>query len=184
MIFRPLTGFLRKHGRISKGAQERLSSTDSGEIKVRSTDNMSSFLRVFTIPFRDDGILRKTAVSSSPLIQISSLRRNNDVFTSVICNPLILLSRYRINLVLSYLRASELTSTWGGPGLSHRTPKPFYITIRHQKHLALQENYAFELYQVMVLHLSRVDLTWDSRVRYGRVHFTCSQNIIFLCMKN
>ena len=42
-----------------------------------------------------------------------------------------------------------------------------------------------ELYQVMILHLLRASLTsWDSTVRYGRIHFTCSQNIIFLCMKN
>jgi hypothetical protein len=41
--------------------------------------------------------------SSTPLIQISSLTRNNSVFTSVICNPLHLISRYTINRVLSRL---------------------------------------------------------------------------------
>jgi hypothetical protein len=44
MIFRHLTGFLRKHGRISKRALERSSSTISREIKPRvSTDNPTNF---------------------------------------------------------------------------------------------------------------------------------------------
>ena len=43
-----------------------------------------------------------TGISSSPLIQKSSLRRNNDVFTSVICNPLQLLSRqHNLNHVMT-----------------------------------------------------------------------------------
>ena len=66
-----------------------------------------------------------------------------------------------------------------------QTPKPFYITLRRTKDPALWENYASKLYRVMILHLLRAGLTsWDSTVRYGRVHFTCSQKIILLCMKN
>jgi hypothetical protein len=43
-------------------------------------------------------------------------------------------------------------------------PELFYITLRRQKNLALQENYASELHQVINLNLSRAGLTrtsWD-----------------------
>ena len=159
MIFRHLTGFLCKHGRISKGAQERSSSTNLGELKVLSTDNVIFYFHAFTIPFREADVLSASCLSSSHLIQKNSLRRNNDVFTLVICSPLHLLSRYTINRVLSGLRVSPLASTRGATRTSHRTPKPFYITLGREKDPALRENYACELYQVMILHLSRAGLT-------------------------
>ena len=42
-------------------------------------------------------------------IQINSLRRNNNVFTTVICNPLDLVSFYSNNRVLSRLPVSTMT---------------------------------------------------------------------------
>ena len=185
MIFRHLTSYLRKHGRLSKGAQERLSSTDSGEIKVLSTDNVIFYFHLFTIvPFRDSELDPNGGVQSSPLIRKSSLRRNNVVFTLVISKPVDLLSRYTINRVLWGSRPSAISSTRGGSWPSHRTPKPFYIALRRQKDPALRQNYALELYQVMILHLSRAGLTyWNQMVTNGHVHFTCSPNIIFLCIK-
>ena len=186
MIFRVrhLTGFLRKHGHISKRAQERLSSTDSGEIKVLSTGNVVFHFHALTIiPFRypDD-------MSSSPLIQISSLRRNNDVFLSVIRINSVFISRHTINRVLSRLVASQSSITWtprrGSAGSFHRTPKLSYITLDREKDPALQENYASELYQVMIPHRSKVGLTWNQMVSHGRVHFWHSQNLTLLCMKN
>ena len=185
MIFRHLTGFLRKHGHISKGAQERLSSTDSGEIKVLSTDNVVFYFHALTIiPLRypDD-------MSSSPLIQISLLRRNNDVFPSVIRINSVFISRYTINRVLSGLVTSQSSLTWvstrGSAGSFHRTPKLSYITLGREKDPALQENYASELYQVMILHRSKAGLTsWDQMVSHGRVHFWHSQKLTLLCMKN
>ena len=70
MIFRHLTGFLCKHGRISKGAQERSSSTNLGEIKVLSTDNVIFYFHAFTIPFRETAkvLELEKSMSSSPLI--------------------------------------------------------------------------------------------------------------------
>ena len=45
MIFHQLTGFLRRHGRISKGALERLSGTNLREISLRivSTASLSDY---------------------------------------------------------------------------------------------------------------------------------------------
>ena len=69
--------------------------------------------------------------------------------------------RHTINRVLSRLqiRASDLTSTRRSAGPSHRIPKPSYITLRREIGPALLENYASELYQVMILQLSRAGLT-------------------------
>ena len=68
-----------------------------------SIDNVIFYFHLFTtIPSRDvarDRPLEKRSLYSLPLIQISSLRRNKDVFTLVICNPLRLLPRYTINRV-------------------------------------------------------------------------------------
>jgi hypothetical protein len=126
---------------------------------------------------------------SSLLIQISSLRRINNVFTSVIYKPLDLISRYLNNRVLSKLRPSSMTRLVMGSKhfftRIHRTRKPFYITSRRQRNPALRENYASELHQVMILRLSRVGRTsYEQMVGYGRVHYTLFQNIILLCMKN
>ena len=111
MIFRHLTGFLRNHGRISKGVQERSSSTNLGEINVVSIDSRLLLSPVYysfqRLTAEAEGVLRPTG-SSSPLIQKSSLRRNNDVFTLVICIPFILLSRFTINRGLSRFRASPM----------------------------------------------------------------------------
>ena len=128
--------------------------------------------------------------TSSLLIQISSLRRNNDVFTSIICNPFHLVSRYSNNRVLLLRTFRELHMT----GLvkakefiqpTHQTRKAFYITPCRQKNPALRENYASELHQPKMLRLLKVGRTSCYRmVGYGRVHFILFQNIIFLCMKN
>ena len=87
IIFRHLRliGFLHKHGRISNGALERPLSTN-----IRKTNQyvstqywvpiMACLPTNFRNPFslRDDAV--KMTMSSSPLIQISPLRRNNNVF--------------------------------------------------------------------------------------------------------
>ena len=58
MIFRHLAGFLRNHGHISKGAQERSSSPNVGEIKAVSTDNVTFYFHLFSIPFKDSEEIR------------------------------------------------------------------------------------------------------------------------------
>ena len=126
------------------------------------------------------------------LIQISSLRRNNHVFPSVIYMPLYLMSRYSNNVVLSLLRPSSMTrvtrlasQTTSRARSTHR--KPFYITPRFQKkNPASRENYASELYRVMMIpSLSRVGRTsCYQMIDYGRVHLILFQNIIYLCMKS
>jgi hypothetical protein len=85
-------------------------------------------------------------MSSSLLIQISSLRRNNNVFASAIYNALHLRSRYSNNR--SKLRTSTMT------GLArivnacptHQTRMPFYIIPCCQKNPASVENYASDLH--------------------------------------
>ena len=128
-----------------------------------------------------------TSKSSSLLIQISLLRRNSNVFTSVIYDLLDLMSRYSNNRLLSLLRTSTMTRLTrpGRASPTHQTRKLFYTTSRRQKSLASRENYASELHQVMILRLSRVDRTsCYQMVSHGRVHFILLQNIIFLCMTN
>ena len=124
--------------------------------------------------------------TSSLLIQISSLRRNNNVFTSVICNPFLLVSRYSDNRVLSSLKASYMTGFERGTiRPTHQTRRPSYITPCQQKNPASRENYVSELHQATMLRLLKVGRTSYYRmVSYGRVHFIFFQNIIFLCMKN
>lgn len=131
------------------------------------------------------GPLEMTSMSP-PLIPISMLRRNN-IFTSAIWNPFDLLSGWTI--VLSSLRDFSMINIAGNSGNftwpAHQTLKPFYISFRRQKSPESRENYASALHQVMILHLSWTVMTSCSQmVRYGRVHFACSQNIMFLCMKN
>ena len=75
-----------------------------------------------------------TSISLSLLIQISSLRRNNNVFTSVINNHLILMSRYTKKGILSWLGASAMTRLTRHPnGCTHRTRKPFCISKSPEK---------------------------------------------------
>ena len=103
----------------------------------------------------------------SPSIQISSLRRIKSVFTSVVCNPFNLMSCYASNRLLSHLsNLSASIMIWSLQSFkrensltSHLAPKPFYTTFRRQTNPALQENYASELYLVMILHVSRAGLT-------------------------
>ena len=100
-----LTGFRsfsRTHGHIPKGALERSSKTNLREMSRVSTSLPTNF-HAFSIPFR------MASKSSSLLIQISSLRRNNNLFASVIKNSFDLISHYTINRVFSRLPASAMT---------------------------------------------------------------------------
>jgi hypothetical protein len=151
------------HGRILRRTLERLLNTDVREIAQRpvSTSFPTNF-HDFSIPFRNsDG----RSVITSPfslLIQISSPKRNNNAFPSVINKPMHLISRYSNNRVLSRLRASSMTLIAGLAGCarpSHQTRKPFYITTRRQKNPPSRENYACELHQVMIMRLLRVGRT-------------------------
>ena len=102
-----LTGFRsfsRTHGHIPKGALERSSKTNLREMSRVSTSLPTNF-HAFSIPFRN----ADSPMSSSLLIQISSLRRNNNLFTSVIKNSFDLISHYTINRVFSRLPASAMT---------------------------------------------------------------------------
>ena len=154
MISRHLTGFWRKHGRISKGALERSSSTNSIRVSLLII-SWFSYFHAFSILFRD------VEESSSPLIQVNLLRWSNVLFTLVINNSFDLVLLYTINRVL--LRVEPYSIIAGSySGYGHATPQtqqPFYITFRRQKDHALRENYASELHQVMILHLSRAGLT-------------------------
>jgi hypothetical protein len=131
-------------------------------------------------------LLKKSClISSSPLIQISSLRRNNNVLTSVISNPFVQISCYTINRVLSNVLPSPMILSHMHTCPTHRTPNPFYIALCRQKSPALRQNYASELQQEMILHLSRACLTsCIQMVSHGRVHFAFSQGVIMLCIKN
>jgi hypothetical protein len=180
-----VTGFSRKYGRISKGALEGSSVTNPREISPRVSASVSTNFHAFSIPFRNaDGLLDMASKSSSLLIQVSSLRKNNNLFTSVINDPLDMVSRYSNNRVLSYPRRASIMITIISP--THRTQKPFYIISRGQTCPALVENYASELHQVMILRLSRVGQTsCEQMVSYGRVHFMFfHQNVILFCMIN
>jgi hypothetical protein len=135
---------------------------------VLCTDNPTNFhcTRLLTIPskFRQSNEL--TTTLSSPLIQISSLRRNNNVFTSVIWKRLIPISCYKINRLPSNAWNSAMiiilgipNQAPGYPGPTHQTTNSFYITLRRQENPALRQSYASELHQVVLLHLSRAGLT-------------------------
>ena len=201
MFFRHLTGpgfrnFL--HRRISKGTLERSLNTNPRELGPRVSTGLPTNFHAFSIPFRNsDGPLKMTRlvrlpISSSLLIQISSLRRNKHVFPSVIYIPLYLVFRYLNNRVLSLLRASSMTQgarlatqATGGSSSTQHPRKPSSITPCRQTNPALQENYASELYRLMILRLSRVGRTSRYQmVSHGRVHFILFQNIILVCMKN
>ena len=190
MFLRHLTGrfrgFSRKHGRISKGAGERPLNTNLREMNPRVSTSFPTNFHAFSIPFRKALNVKMNSVSLSLSIQISSMRRNNNVFKSVIYNPFDLISRYANIRIPSRFPASNMTRPGSGRLCpSHQTRKPFYITTSRQKYHALGENYASELHQVIILRLSRVGRTsCDLMVSYGRVHFILFQNIIFFCMKS
>ena len=84
--------FSRKHGCISMGALEGSSDTNLLEISPRVSTSLPTIFHAFSIPFRRN-LDRLLKMSSSLLIQISLPRRNNSVFTSVIYNPVDLISR-------------------------------------------------------------------------------------------
>ena len=185
----------RKHGCISKRALERSLSTNlAPEKRLVSTSLPTTFAKLISIPFRyQDTITFVTwkmafHTTSSLLIQLCSLRRNNNVFTSVICTPFHLVSRYSNSRLLLLLRILHMTGLSNGTGYiqpTQQTRKAFYITPFRQKNPALRENYASELHQPKMLRLLKVGRTSCYRmVGYGRVHFILFQNIIFLCMKN
>ena len=177
--------FLTYFRRISKGTLER-SSTNLGSIRHVGT-SLPNYFHAFSIPFRNpDAPLKRTSpISSSLLIEINSLRRNSNVFTSVIYNPFPLVFRYSNNRVLFCLCAFTMTGPGGNNRPSRRIRKHFYITSSRQKAPTSRENYASELRQVMILLLSRVGSTsCEQMVAYGRNHFMLFQNIVLLCMKN
>ena len=124
---------------------------------------------------------------SSLLIQINSLRRNNNVFTSVIYNHFFLVSRNSNNGVLPPLPLNSTTPTIQRLNArpTHQTRKPFYITSSRQKNPASQENCASELHLVMMQRFSKVGQTFcDLMVTHGRVHFMFFRNFTVFCMKN
>ena len=179
--------FSRTHGRISMGALERSSDTNPRKMSSYVSTSLPTIFHAFT-PYRDaDGYLKMTFMSFSLLIQISSLRRNNNVFPSVIYYPLSQISCYTKNGTLpSLISGSTLTrllrESHGG---IHRTREPFYITPCRQINPASRENYASELHQVMILRLSRVDRTsCEQMVGHGRAHFILFQKIILIFIKN
>ena len=103
--------------------------------------------------------------SLSPLIQVNLLKRSNIVFTSVIWNTFNLVSCYTINRVLFWVRNStikEMVPRYYYTCPTHQKQQAFYITLPREKDLGLLENYASELHQVMILHLSRAGMiSWD-----------------------
>ena len=101
-MFRHLPRFFeisRKDGHIPKGAREKSSNTNLREMSPGVSTSLLTSFYVFSIPLRvAEGPLE---MSSTLLIQISSLRRNSNVFTSMVDNSLPLMSRYTISRVLS-----------------------------------------------------------------------------------
>ena len=146
--------------------------------------SLQTNIHAFSIALRNSDDPLKMP-SSSLLIQISSLRRNNNLLTSVIKFVLSLGSRCSSNQVVSYLRPSSIAKLTTAKRPFHQTRKPFYITPSRQKNLASRENYASALHQATILRLSKVGRTsLMGMISYGRVHSIAFQNIIFLCMRN
>ena len=146
---------------ISKGAlggsNRKLSSTKVSN----SLPNQLSTRLVFL--FRDPGgLLELATTSSSLLIQINSLRRNNHVFTLVVYKRSILMSKSKKRFVPCHAAWHMTTLSWKASRFvitTHRTRKHFYITSGREKDPASLENYASELHQVMIQRLSRVGRT-------------------------
>ena len=189
-MFLYFRSFSRIHGRTSL---ERSLSTNLPEKEPQvSTTRLPNDFHEFSIPFRIQTSRKfsemASHMSSSLLIPKNFLRRNNNVFTSVICNTFHLISRNPTwtwsNRVLSSLRPSYMTGLLRGVQRlpTHQTRKPFYITPFHQENHASQENYASESHQVMIMCLLKMDPTsCEKMVILGRVHF---KFLFLLCMKN
>ena len=123
------------------GALEGSSGTNPRKIRPPVSSNLPTSFHVCHIPFRNlHRPLEMTSKLSSLLIQISSLRRNNNVFTSVIYDLLELMSHYSNNQLLLLLCTSTMTQLTrpGRVSPTHQTWKPFYITSCCQKNLALR----------------------------------------------
>ena len=71
--------FSRKHSLLSEGALERSLSPNLREIGSRVSISLLNDFHAFSIPFS----LMASDTTSSLSIQINSLRRNNNAFTSV-----------------------------------------------------------------------------------------------------
>ena len=163
IFLRTVTGF-QNYG-LPKGALERSLSTSLRRRQRLVSTSLSSKFYAFSLSFRISVVPKKTCqkMSSSLLIQISSLRRNNNDSTSVIYTPLPFLSRYSSNRILSRLGNSlymilfttrRQTQRYAYP--THQTRKPSYITPLRQKNPGSRESYASELHQVIILLLSKV----------------------------
>ena len=149
------------------------------------TNDFHMFSISFSLPIK-----MASDTTSSLLIQINSPRRNNNVFTSVIYNPLKLVVSPSNNRRVSLLR------NWATPTLTrelrslrryptHQIRKPSYIIICRQKNPVSPENCASELHRVMILPFSKVGgIFCVPMVRYGRVHFFNFQKLSILCMKD
>ena len=135
---------------ISKGALERSLSTNLSP-RV-SPIYQPTFDFSLSIPFRKPDWL-KTG------LQVEVVTLDPNKFADKNRQPL------AIGSLQFFRRRASPTS------ISHRTQKPFYNSLCRQKNPASRENYASELYQV-ILRLSRVGQTsWEQMVSYGRVQF-------------
>ena len=113
-IPRVLTGirkFSRQHGQITKGALKGLSDANPREIGPHVSTISVTYHRTFThLVFRKwDGRAPFLLLQFSLLIQRSSLRIINNVFSLVVREPLDLISGYTINRVLSSFRTFHMT---------------------------------------------------------------------------
>ena len=135
----------RKHGLcISKGALERSLSTNQPKTSPPVvSSSLPTNLQAFTSPFRKQRD-RRPAISSSLLIQISSLRRNKNVLRSVIYNISSHLSQNVVNRGLSGVRPWYMTIWPRSACAAHQTRMSFYITTCRPRNLALRENYVSE----------------------------------------
>ena len=141
--------FSRQHVLIRR----RISSdTYPREISPRASTSIPTNFHAFSIPFRNAD--RKALLPLfSLLTQISSLKRINSPFTSVVEHAFDLMSCYTNNRVLSRFRTCNMTPSLRGKrgALIHQTRKPFYTTRCREENPELRGNYAYELHQVMIL---------------------------------
>ena len=162
-----LSLFIRGHvpsptnSKFFEQAWPHLKGIARGTIRHKSTRNtkftgkyyIPTNIHSSRIPFRNASPVKALLQLFTLLIQISSLRRINNVFTSIIEYFLNLISRYTNNRVLSRFRSWTIRTRTSGACLIHQTRKPFYTTRYRQKNPASQGNYAYELHQVMMLLL-------------------------------
>ena len=120
----------RRHIRISEGAVERSLCTNIREIRSLVSTSLPNDFHAFGIPFSiQDSEKMASNTTSSLLIQINSLRRNNNAFTSVIYNALHLISRCSNNRVLSRVKRSGISTLHA----THLARKLFCITLCRRK---------------------------------------------------